>query len=229
LKGETIIKFYAARKWKRFYLLQGEVDCGEKMSKRGAFICIEGLDGAGKTTHAKLLVEKLRGAGVPARYTKEPSEGSIGRLIRRFVLDREKRVNPVVEALLFAADRIDHIEREIEPALKMGEVVVSDRYLYSSLAYQGAVGLDLDWVKEINRFALKPDVAIYIDVPVEVAVKRLRGKRSVMEKIENQKAVRKLYLGMVESGVLSLIDGNRDKKDVSQEIYELVCKLIKID
>jgi len=103
-------------RWKRFYLLQGEVDCGEKMSKRGAFICIEGLDGAGKTTHAKFLVETLRGAGVQARYTKEPSDGSIGRLIRRFVLDREKRVNPVVEALIFAADRIDHIEREIEPA-----------------------------------------------------------------------------------------------------------------
>ncbi|MEM2876354.1 MAG: dTMP kinase [Candidatus Bathyarchaeia archaeon] len=197
------------------------------MCKKGLFICIEGLDASGKTTQSKLLVEKLREKGIPSRYTMEPSEGEVGQLIRSFILKRDVRTHAAIEALLFAADRLDHIGRDVSPALARGEVVVSDRYVYSSLAYQGGVNLDLHWVEEINKFALKPDLAIYIDVPPEVAVERLTGGRSVMENLETQELARKIYLQMVKDRKLILVDGNRDIDEVSKEILNIVMGFLK--
>ncbi|MFQ5759270.1 MAG: dTMP kinase, partial [Candidatus Bathyarchaeia archaeon] len=164
------------------------------MGKRGAFICIEGLDASGKTTHAHRLVEDLRRKGFDAIYTTEPSPGEIGEFIRTYVLQRKKRVPSVVEALLFAVDRVDHVETEIKPALQRGKIVVCDRYMYSSLAYQGAAGLDLNWIREINKNALTPDLAIYIDVPPEVVVKRIKRKKSVMERLPIQRKVQEIYM-----------------------------------
>ena len=137
------------------------------LKRPGAFICIEGLDASGKTTHARRLVQSLGERGLDAVYTTEPSTGEIGEFVRRRILQRRRRVPSVVEALLFAVDRVVHVEKKIEPALREGRIVVSDRYVYSSLAYQGAAGLDMKWIEEINRFALLPDLAIYIDVPPE--------------------------------------------------------------
>ena len=104
------------------------------MKRKGLFICVEGLDGCGKTTQTKLLVRKLRKMGWDAVYTAEPSRGKIGQFIKKYCLHGEKRTSSIVEALLFAADRFEHVEREVIPALNEGKVVVSDRYVYSSLA-----------------------------------------------------------------------------------------------
>jgi len=197
------------------------------MVKEGVFICLEGLDASGKTTHSKLLVRKLRKMGLTARYTREPSNGEIGRLIRKMILKREERTKIAIEALLFAADRLDHIQREIVPSLARGEIVVSDRYLYSSLAYQGGAGLDLDWIEELNKFALKPDLALYIDVPPEVAIKRLSREKSVMERLETQRRVREIYLQMVKDGRIVYVDGNRAIRDVSREILDIVKEFLK--
>ena len=197
------------------------------MVKEGVFICLEGLDASGKTTHSKLLVRKLRKMGLTARYTREPSNGEIGRLIRKMILKREERTKIAIEALLFAADRLDHIQREIVPSLARGEIVVSDRYLYSSLAYQGGAGLDLDWIEELNKFALKPDLALYIDVPPEVAIKRLSREKSVMERLETQRRVREIYLQMVKDGRVVYVDGNRAIRDVSREILDIVKEFLK--
>jgi dTMP kinase len=197
------------------------------MRKKGVFICIEGLDASGKTTQARLLVEELNRRGFEAVYTTEPSRGEIGRFIKKRVLQREGRVPSVVEALLFAIDRIDHVEREIKPALKEGKIVVSDRYLYSSLAYQGAAGLDLNWIREINRLALIPDLAMYIDVPPETVFERIRRKRTVMEDLKTQKKVREIYVSLVNAWALMLIDGNRPVEDVSKDILSLVTDFLK--
>ena len=197
------------------------------MVKEGVFICLEGLDASGKTTHSKLLVRKLRKMGLTARYTREPSNGEIGRLIRKMILKREERTKIAIEALLFAADRLDHIQREIVPSLARGEIVVSDRYLYSSLAYQGGAGLDLDWIEELNKFALKPDLALYIDVPPEVAIKRLSREKSVMERLETQRRVREIYLQMVKDGRIVYVDGNRAIRAVSREILDIVKEFLK--
>ena len=110
------------------------------MKGKGLFICVEGLDGCGKTTQTKLLVRKLRKMGWDAVYTAEPSRGKIGKFIQKYCLHGEKRTFPIGEALLFAADRFEPVEREVSPALNEGKIVVSDRYVYSSLAYQGATG-----------------------------------------------------------------------------------------
>jgi len=197
------------------------------MGKKGVFICIEGLDASGKTTQARLLVEELNRRGLQAIYTTEPSRGEIGRFIRKRVLQREGRVPGVVEALLFAVDRIDHVEREIKPALKEGKIVVSDRYLYSSLAYQGAAGLDLNWIREINRLALTPDLAIYIDIPPETVFERIRRKRTVMEDLQTQEKVREVYMGLVKAGTLTLIDGDRPAEEVFKDILSVVTDFLK--
>jgi len=197
------------------------------MDKKGVFICVEGLDASGKTTQARLLVEELNRRGFEALYTTEPSRGEIGRFIRKRVLQREGRVPSVVEALLFAVDRIDHVEREIKPALKEGKIVVSDRYLYSSLAYQGAAGLDLNWIREINRLALTPDLAIYIDVPPETVFERIRRRRTVMEEMQTQRKVREVYMSLVKAGTLVLIDGNRPAEEVSKDTLSVVTDFLK--
>jgi dTMP kinase len=192
------------------------------MRKQGIFVCIEGLDASGKTTHAHRLVRNLLERGLEALYTTEPSSGQIGKFVRTCILQRKERMSTVVEALLFAVDRVDHVERTIKPAIKDGKIVVSDRYLYSSLAYQGATGLNLKWIEEINEFALPPDLAIYIDVPSEIVIKRLKRKRSVMENLQTQRRVREVYLKLVMDGRLMLIDGNRPKHEVAKDILSIV-------
>jgi len=198
------------------------------MRKMGVFICIEGLDASGKTTQAHLLVEELQRRGFEAEYTTEPSRGKIGGFIRTYVLQRGKRVPSVVEALLFAVDRVDHVERRIKPALRQGKIVVSDRYVYSSLAYQGAAGLDLKWIEEINRLAVPPDLAIYIDVPPEVVVKRIKRKKSVMERLRIQEKVREVYMQFVKEGRLMLINGNRPAEEVAKDILAIVLNFLKV-
>jgi dTMP kinase len=197
------------------------------VKKKGLFICIEGLDGSGKTTHAYRLVQNLQKRGFNAVYTTEPSKGEIGKFIRASVLQGKKRVPRVVEALLFAVDRVEHLEKDVKPALKEGKIVVSDRCVYSSLAYQGAAGLDLEWIKEINRFALPPDLAIYIDVPPEVVVKRIRRKKSVMERLETQKRVKKVYMKFVDNGKLTPIHGDRKKSQVEQNILNVILDFLE--
>ncbi len=192
------------------------------MKGKGFFICVEGLDGCGKTTQARMLVKNLKRRGFDALYTAEPSRGKIGKFIMQHCLNVEKRVPSVVEALLFAADRFEHLEHEVKPALNMGKIVVSDRYVYSSLAYQGAAGLDLKWIRKVNMYALTPNLAIFIDVQPETVFKRLKPKKSVMEKIETQRKVREYYMKFVKKGDLVKVDGNRSKADVAEEILSIV-------
>ena len=200
---------------------------GCHLKGKGLFICIEGLDASGKTTHAHRLVRDLQKRGFDAIYTTEPSAGEIGKFIRTYVLERRKRVPSVVEALLFAVDRVDHVEKEIKPALQEGKIVVSDRYVYSSLAYQGATGLDIKWIEKINELALPPDLAIYINVPAEIVVRRLRGRRSVMEKLKIQRKVREAYMRLVKNGSLIPIDGDRRKDEVSKDALTIVLNFLK--
>ena len=198
------------------------------MVAKGVFICVEGLDGCGKTTQAKLLVRRLRRT-CDAVYTAEPSGGKIGRFIKKHWLHGDKRGSGVVEALLFAADRFDHVENTVLPALKKGQIVVSDRYFYSSLAYQGATGLELEWIEKINEHAVRPDLAIFIDAEPETVVRRLKPKKSVMENLETQRKVREVYMKFVEKGELIQVDGNKSKSEVAAELAAVVQKFLKKD
>jgi dTMP kinase len=197
------------------------------VNRKGFFVCIEGLDKSGKTSQSILLVEALCRNGYDAIYTTEPSNGEIGKFIRKYVLRRKDRVPVVVEALLFAADRADHTENEIKPLLAKGKIVVSDRYVYSSLAYQGAAGLNLNWIKEINKQALRPDLAIYLDICVENLLQRYKREKSVMEQLDTQKKVEEIYAELVQEGELISIDCKRSIEEAARDIQAMVLDRLK--
>ena len=141
----------------------------------GRLIVIEGLDGAGTTTQARRLVDHLNAHGTPAHLTREPSDGPVGRLIREMLTGGHAIAGTSLSqgtfGLLFAADRLDHLQREVEPALAAGSIVVSDRWYHSSLAYQGT-GADRDWIAMLNARARRPDLTMFLKVRPEVAAKR---------------------------------------------------------
>ena len=195
------------------------------MGKKGAFVVIEGLDGSGKSTQAKILVDRLQQRW-DAIYTAEPSRGKTGLFIRNQILYGFRRPPITVEALLFAADRVDHVQSEINPNIDQGKVVVSDRYVYSSLAYQGSAGLNLDWIKTINSYVLTPDLGIFIDVEPLTVMRRLRRRKSIMENLGIQEKVRSIYLQFVKSGDLIKIEGERPKAMVSDEIFDVVTNFL---
>jgi dTMP kinase len=154
----------------------------------GRLIVIEGLDGAGTTTQAKRLVEHLTKAGTPAHATREPSDGPVGKLIREMLTGGHaiagEKLSQGTFGLLFAADRLDHLQREIEPKLAAGMTVVSDRYYHSSLAYQGT-GADRDWIASLNARARKPDITVFLQVRPEVAAERRAAARRKEELFED--------------------------------------------
>jgi dTMP kinase len=157
---------------------------------RGRFIVLEGLDGAGTTTQCTALAAILRTAGHEVHVTREPSDRPIGKLIRKALTGRlglpsGKPLTPQTLALLFAADRVDHLAAEVEPALKRGAVVLSDRYVLSSLAYQGAQ-LGQAWVAQVNRHARTPDLTILLQVPPAVAGRRRTARGSARELYETK-------------------------------------------
>ncbi len=196
------------------------------MVKKGIFMVIEGLDGSGKTTQAVLLAEKLS-KNHQVMLTAEPSRGKIGTFIRDCCLYEQTRLPTEAEALLFAADRIEHMQKELKPGLDEGKLVICDRYVYSSLAYQGSAGLSLDWIKTINARAVQPDFSLFLDVSPERVLERLQRKKSVMETLETQQKVREIYLNYVEKGELIRIDGDKTREDVANVLFAKVTELLK--
>ena len=152
--------------------------------KNGCFIVFEGIEGSGKTTQLNLLAQKLEKQKYDVVKTREPTKYLIGNLIRN-ILYGNFQVEDETLALLFAADRVEHTKKIILPALKQGKIVLCDRYLYSSLSYQ-TIGiskpLSLEWIKTINKYAVQPDIIIYLDVPAEVGLYRLEsGQRRIKD------------------------------------------------
>jgi len=196
------------------------------MAKRGVFIVFEGIDGSGKSTHIKALAEELRSRGYSVLQTSEPSKDRIGNFIRRYAERNDSRLTPETEALLFAADRFEHVKTVIEPALRKGRIVISDRYLYSSLAYQGAGGLEVDWIREMNRFAPKPDLGILLDILPEFSLQRVNRRKTVFEDSDYLRKVRNIYLKLVEKGELVRIDADKPRKAVLMEVLSLVQELL---
>lgn len=154
----------------------------------GRLIVIEGLDGAGTTTQVRRLVEHLNAHGTPAHGTREPSDGPIGRLIREMLTGAHaiegEKLSQSTFGLLFAADRLDHLQREVEPKLRAGVTVVSDRWYHSSLAYQGT-GADRDWIATLNARARRPDITVFLKVRPEVAAQRRAAARRTEELFED--------------------------------------------
>ncbi|MCD6235662.1 MAG: dTMP kinase, partial [Thaumarchaeota archaeon] len=153
-------------------------------------------------------------------YTAEPTGSEVGRILK--AMAGRRNVDPRVEAMLFAADRLIHLEKIVKPLLEEGFIVVSDRYLHSSLAYQAASTGDRKWVEELNRYAVKPDLAILLDVAPETGLKRIKRKRSRFERADFLRKVRENYLGYVERGELVRVDAERGVDEVFSDLAEIV-------
>jgi dTMP kinase len=196
------------------------------MLQRGFFIVFEGIDGSGKSTHIKLLEKKLTNRGFKVSITKEYTDNPVGKLIEKYAGGNERSLSPETEALLFAADRREHT-KEINTILNKGVTVISDRYLHSSLAYQGALGLSLEWIKNLNRFALKPDLVLLLDIDPESSLDRLKEREeTVFEKAEYLKHVRGIYLKLVEEELLIQVDAVQSINEIHCEIMSHVDRLL---
>jgi dTMP kinase len=176
------------------------------MTSRGKFVVLEGIDGSGTTTHVARLADRLRAKNHLIRTTREPSDGPIGTLVRqvltgRVVVPGGRAPNWATMALLFAADRMDHVEAEIEPWVASGGTMISDRYDASSLAYQsvssGSGGSDaVEWIRALNRFCARPDLTIVLNVTSDEAARRRahRGEAAQLyEQNEVQRALAVFY------------------------------------
>jgi dTMP kinase len=215
-----------------------ETGAGQPMNPEnqhpGALIVIEGIDGSGSTTQSDMLAAWLERAGIPTIITSEPSGGPIGVALREHLVRSPELHGPQAEALAFAADRMDHVASVVVPALVRGNTVVSDRYYLSSLAYQ-ALSCDLAWLREINRFAIRPDLTVFLSVPVDVGMARFSG-RTIRERFEEDRAQLADIAGMYDRAIERLredgedvqrIDGTRSPEEVHAEIVRLAAGVLR--
>ena len=193
-------------------------------------VSIEGLDGSGKSTIIKKVAEKLMKHNIDVLITSEPTNGPVGKLIKEYLKQQQVERDRNLEALLFAADRLWHWKNVIQPAVISGKIVITDRYLHSSLAYQSTNLIEEKWILEINKYVPDPDISVFIDVPPEICLKRLKksGRSlSIMENIENLEVVYKRYLDLVKRGKLRVINGLRKVKEISDEIVEVILSSLR--
>lgn len=181
-------------------------------------IAFEGIDGSGKSTQARLLVENLQKFGVLCDYSKEPTDGVVGQLIREKVLRAASVSNPFAIALLYAADRATHVDQ----LSQRKEVVhVLDRYFYSSLAYQGVLGVPQEYILKINSFAPIPDIVFLLDIDPNMSLRRL-DSFDEFERLDYLAKVRDLYLKLAESFSLIILDADRPPDRLATDILETV-------
>jgi len=201
------------------------------MSSRGTFIAIEGLDGSGGTTQVRMLATWLTHAGQAVHTTREPTDGPVGRLIRRSLQpdDPASVLSDAVLPLLFAADRRDHIDRIVGPALASGTTVISDRYVPSSLAYQGLT-IGVADAFGLNAAFPAPDLTVVLDVPPAECMRRIVARGGTLERFEDVDrlaAIRSCYetgLEMLEArgDRILRVDGTQDVETVARRIAEAV-------
>lgn len=189
-------------------------------------MAIEGIDGAGSSTQTEMLVAALKAKGYPAVATKEPNPlGHVEAAIRALLA--QERALPALDALLFAADRVEHVECYIKPWLGEGKIVVTDRYLESTLAYQSAQGLDPRWILSINRNALRPDITLILDVDPALSLKRKGSRPDRFEEIEFLRRVRANFARRARRMGYPIIDASRPKEDVHRQVMSAVGPLLK--
>jgi dTMP kinase len=203
------------------------------MATSGLFVVLEGGDGCGKSTQAQLLVSRLRDLGREVVATREPGATEAGAAIRSLVLGGGD-LDPRAEALLIAADRAQHVAEVVRPALERGAVVVSDRYIPSSLAYQGvARGLGVDEIARLSEWAtggLVPDLVVVLDVAAGQAASRRDGPEDRMEREPDsfRLAVNQAYRDLASRFGWTVLDGTAMVETVAEQVWELVRPLVSM-
>jgi dTMP kinase len=210
---------------------------------RGKFITFEGIDGSGKSTQLRMLAGDLRQRTIDVITTCQPGGTPLGRRLREAFLETEETVAPMAELLLFAADRAQHVEFLIKPALEEGRIVISDRYADATAAYQGAGrGFDPATVTKVISLAtggLEPDLTLFFDISVENAIKRMASRGETGEKVnrmdletaEFYDRVRNAYLEIAKSepGRFRVIDANGSVESIHSQVTKLVVDFLEAE
>ena len=206
-------------------------------NNNGIFITLEGPEGAGKTTQIALLAEWLRELGLEVVQTREPGAGELGRQIRALLLEqREAAVSPMAEALLMAADRAQHVDELVRPALSEGKLVLCDRYIDSHIAYQGyGRGLDVGFLRSLNEQAagLWPDMTLLLLLPPEVGLARADGRgaadRMEAETLAFHQRVAAGYAAIAaeEPGRVRVVNADAAAEEVQRDIRSAVLELLR--
>lgn len=192
---------------------------------KGKLIVIEGIDGSGKSTCAKNLAEKLNSINIKTIYTFEPTHSHYGAKLRDGMLSED--LDAEEELLLFVKDRKEHIEYMIKPALEEGYFIILDRYFYSSIAYQGAKGIDINRIINMHKdFIIKPDIVFIFHLPIDIALNRIISKRGIADRFENEtylKKVDKIFHSFNEPFIYH-IDTDKDIKIINDELFNILEK-----
>ena len=208
---------------------------------RGKFITFEGIDGSGKSTQARLLAGELRLKGYNVLTTMEPGGTPLGRRLRGAFLETEETVAPLAELLLFAADRAQHVEFLVKPALEEGKIVISDRFADATVAYQGTGrGFPEKTINQIVNLAtggLKPDLTLFFDLPVEKAILRAKSRddnETVRNRMDSEttdfyKRVREAYLKIAEKEPkrFRVVEASDSVGEIRARVMEIVTKFLE--
>lgn len=193
------------------------------------FFVFEGIDGSGKRTQARLLADHLIKKGRRVVLTEEPTKELFTGYFTRILLRSKDTPDPKTVALMMAADRNEHVKKVIEPALRAGEIVISERYFWSSFVYQVLQGVEEGFVHYINRDFPRPDITILVDVPAEVALERVTARAhgndgliQQFERLEFLRQVREKYLELAEKEGFIIIDGRGDPEEVHRKVLEKI-------
>lgn len=189
-------------------------------------INLEGIDGCGKSTQSKFLMKKFEENNEKTIILKEPTNGKYGKKLWEMLSGkREATTEQILD--LFVMDRKEHVKDKINPALKKGEIVLMDRYYYSTMAYQAAAGIDVNRIRKDNEFAPKPDIVLIFDLPADLAMKRVMGHSvaDVFEKEEHLEKVREAYLNLKDDPLVRIIDSTRTPEEIFEEVWKLVSEV----
>ena len=192
----------------------------------GVLVNLEGIDGCGKSTQSKLLREKLEGEGEKVIILKEPTKRPHGQKLWDVLHGKRKATNEEILEL-FVLDRIQHVEEKIQPALDDGTVILMDRYYYSSMAYQVAGGIDVEEIRKKHAFAQKPDIVLIFDLPVSIALERVKGHSDAdeFEKEEHLEKVRIAYLDLENDPLVRIVDATRTPEETFEDVWRLVSEV----
>lgn len=202
-----------------------------RRSRRGALIAVEGIDGMGKSTQVERLAERLHAQGWPAVPTREPTQGPWGSRIRALAQAGRRDVSPEDELDWFLRDRMEHVESVIRPALRAGRIVVTDRYYFSTIAYQGALGIDPQRIREMNEALFpRPDLVILLRGDPRLGLARIArdregGTDAVFEQVRYLDRVAELFAGLRDPAI-RVVDARGTPDEVAGRIWAVVEPLL---
>jgi dTMP kinase len=200
------------------------------LTQKSYFIVIDGIDGAGTSTHSQLLTGFLEYKGKKVHLTHEPSKSEIGKLLRKYL--KNKEIPPTTDALLFAADRDLHYHNEIKKKLDEGYIVISDRYIESSIIYQSLQSskISVEWIKQLNKFVGNPDLTIILDVEPKIALTRkVEEDREKFEDTSFLDKVRNLYFTRAKQEGYSIVSSDDIIELVQEKIQKIVLNKLNLD